>query len=277
MAIPTLNIIGCGHLGRTLGRLWHENGTFVIRDIVNRTGGSASEAARFIGAGRPLDRIEEAQAAQVWLIATPDTAIGTVDAALAQTGLIGPGQTVFHCSGALPSSALAAVAAESAAVASVHPIKSFADPQQASTSFAGTWCGIEGDAVALALLEPAFRAVGAQLVIIDPAHKSIYHAAAVFASNYLVTVVDLALQAYAKAGVPRDNAQKLIEPLVRGTVDNIFSMGTTAALSGPIARGDAATVLIQYRALSAWDKRMGRMYKALARPTIAIAKRRRRC
>jgi predicted short-subunit dehydrogenase-like oxidoreductase (DUF2520 family) len=273
--MPTLNMIGCGHVGKTLGRLWHASGSFALQDVLTRSPQSAAQAVRFIGAGRPLNGLAGLRSADLWLIATPDDAIETACEALAKTGLLGPDQVVFHCSGALPSSVLRAAAGCGAAVASVHPIKSFADPGFAAEHFAGTWCGIEGDAAALALLDPACRAIGAHPVPIDPEFKSVYHGAAVFASNYLVTVLDLALQAYEKAGVPRETAQQLIEPLVRGTVENVFSVGTTAALSGPIARGDMATALKQYRALSAWNPRIGRVYKALAKPTAAIARRRR--
>ena len=273
--MPTLNIIGCGHLGKTLARLWHEAGVFEVQHILNRSHDSAVEAVRFVGTGRPLQGWDELTAADATLIGTPDGDIAASCEALAQGGLFAPGQVVFHCSGALPSTVLRMAAENGAAIASVHPIKSFADPQHTVGHFAGTWCGIEGDTTALALLEPACRAIGAIPVAIDPEFKSIYHAAAVFASNYLVTVLDLALQAYEKAGIPRETAQKLIEPLVRGTVENVFSIGTTAALSGPIARGDTATAVRQYRALAAWDKRVGRVYKALAKPTAVIARRRR--
>lgn len=274
--MPTLNIIGAGHLGKTLGRLWQQTGVFEVRQILNRSQESAIAAAGFIGAGAGLNEWNRLAPADVTLIATPDSEIANADAELARRGLVGPGQIVFHCSGALPSSVLAGATGQGAAVASLHPIKSFADPAHTAAHFAGTWCGIEGDSAALALLEPACRAIGAHPVKIDPAYKSIYHAAAVFASNYLVTVLDVSVRAYEKAGIPRETALKLIEPLVRGTVDNVLDMGTTAALSGPIARGDAGTAVRQYRALSDWDKRVGRLYKALAKPTLTIARRRRK-
>lgn len=273
--MPTLNIIGAGHLGKTLGRLWQQAGVFEVRQILNRSPQSADDAVKFIGAGVGLTDWNDLEPADITLIATPDSDIATVCATLARNGLVGSGQVVFHCSGALPSAALAAAAVAGAAVASVHPIKSFADPTGSVHTFAGTWCGIEGDHAALAVLEPACEAIGGRAVNIDAQFKTIYHAAAVFASNYLVTVLDVSVRAYEKAGIPPDTALKLIEPLVRGTVDNVFAIGTTAALSGPIARGDAGTAMRQYRALSAWDKQVGSLYKALAKPTAAIARRRR--
>lgn len=270
----TLNIIGCGNLGKTLGRLWAANGHFVIQDVLNRTRQSAAQAVSFMQAGRAVGTYEELRAADVTLIATPDGQIAECSQALAQTGLLRAGSVLFHCSGALPSAILHNATQNRASVASVHPIRSFASPEQAAKDFAGTFCGIEGDQPAVALLSEAFTAIGAQLVDIDAKFKSVYHAAAVFASNYLVTLLDVAQQAYAKAGIPPDSALRLMEPLVRGTVDNVFRLGTTDALTGPIARGDIATAVKQYRAVNAWDERHGALYKQLGKLTADIAARR---
>ena len=272
----TLNIIGCGKVGKALGRLWHAEGTFIIQDILNRSLASGETAAEFIGSGRAIDDMHAFRPADVWLIGTADDGIVSACDALVASGLLAPGNIVFHCSGALPSGALGAAVKAGAGIASVHPIRSFAGPKQAASGFAGTYCGIEGDAVAVDRLTDAFSAIGAKLVPVNAEFKTVYHAAAVFASNYLVTVLDTAVEAYAKAGIPREDALKLMEPLVRGTVDNVFRLGTTDALTGPIARGDTATVVRQYRAVSSWDARVGQLYKSLGKLTAAIAARRKR-
>jgi predicted short-subunit dehydrogenase-like oxidoreductase (DUF2520 family) len=160
------------------------------------------------------------------------------------------------------------------AVASIHPIRSFAVPAEVVQSFTGTWCGIEGDQRALDVLIEGFSAIGAHLVPINTDFKMLYHSAAVFASNYLVTLLDVALQAYAKAGISDDVALNMIEPLVRKTVDGIFQVGPEKALSGPIARGDLETAARQYRAVAAWDKRYGALYKRLGSLTADLAARR---
>lgn len=270
----TLNIIGCGHVGRVLGRLWHDKGVFRIQDILNRTPESAQEAAAFIGAGRPLGDPAGLRAADVYLLGTPDDQIGATCERLAASGVIRPGCLVFHCSGALPSSALAHATRLGAVIASVHPIRSFANPEQVVRSFGGTYCGIEGDTSAINTLQSAFSAIGGRIVPINIEFKSVYHAAAVFASNYLVTLLDTAVAAYEKAGIPREDALRLVEPLVRGTIDNVFQLGPTNALTGPIARGDLATVVRQYKAVRAWDRRRGALYKLLGKLTADIARKR---
>lgn len=272
---PTLNIIGCGNVGKVLGRLWTDHGTFRIQDVMNRSIESAAAAVDFIGSGHPVHDWSSLRPANVYMIGTPDDQVEAVCAQLTCLANLQAGSIVFHCSGALPSTVLEQAKPRGASVASVHPIRSFANLDVVVSGFAGTCCGIEGDEKAVALLANAFSSIGAHLVPIEVQFKSVYHAAAVFSSNYLVTLLDVAMEAYAKAGIPRAEAMKLMEPLVRGTVDNVFRLGTTEALTGPIARGDLATVLRQYRAVSAWDKRVGSLYKRLGKFTAAIAARKR--
>jgi predicted short-subunit dehydrogenase-like oxidoreductase (DUF2520 family) len=270
----TLSIIGCGNLGKTLGRLWVNTGSVALQDVLNRSTESAAQAVAFIGAGRPVSSFMELRPADIFLVACPDDQIEACCDALAKTGILMPGTVVFHCSGALRATALAAAANQGAFIASIHPIRSFAVPEQVARSFSGTCCGAEGDAGAIAILEGIFSAIGAALVPIDAEAKAVYHAAAVFASNYLVTILDVALDAYVKSGVPRDTALRLMEPLVRETVDNAFRLGPDEALSGPIARGDVKTVVRQYRAVKIWNKRRGALYKLLGKLTSEIARRR---
>lgn len=270
----TLNIIGAGHVGRALGRLFAQRGVFDVQDVLARSPESAQRAVDFIGAGRAARDIGGLRQASVWMLAVGDDQIAPACAALAQAGLLA-GALVFHCSGAKSSAELDAAAQAGAAIASVHPIRSFADPQAVAAAFDGTFCGIEGDAKALALLGPAFEAIGARLVPIDAAAKTVYHAASVFASNYLVTVLDAALRAYQAAGIAPEVARELAAPLATETLSNVLRLGPEAALSGPVARGDMATVARQQAALSAWDAPTGALYAALAEATADLARRKR--
>ena len=271
---PTLNLIGAGRLGRVLGRLFAESGAFVVQDVLTRSKASALDAVGFIGAGRAVSTLAELRPADAVMLAVGDDQIEPACAALAaavgyQHSL--DGVLVFHCSGALSSAALETAARTGALTASVHPVRSFADPERVARDFAGTWCGLEGDAGALALLAPALDAIGARAVAIDARAKTVYHAASVFASNYLVTVLDAALRAYVAAGIPEQVARELARPLAVETLDNVFRLGPRAALSGPIARGDFATVARQQAALDGWDAQAGQLYRALADATAALA------
>lgn len=271
----TLNLVGAGHVGRVLGRLFAASGAFTVQDVLTRSAASAQAAVDFIGAGRACSAMGDLRPAAVWLLAVSDDQIGPACAALAQAHDL-KDAVVFHCSGAKASSELQPAAQAGARVASVHPIRSFADPDAVAQGFAGTFCGIEGHAEALALLTPAFEAIGARLVPIDAQAKTVYHAAAVFASNYLTTILDAALRAWQAAGVPEDVARELARPLATETMANVFRLGPAAALSGPVARGDAATVARQQQALLEWDEATGRLYQALVPPTADLARRKQR-
>ena len=271
---PTLSIIGCGKVGKTLGRLLQENHAVETQDIFNRSTESGMAAVVFIGAGQVVSNYADLRPADIFLIAAPDDQITACCEALANADCLSPNSIVFHCSGALPSSILQAASARDAAIASIHPIRSFAVPEKIINEFTGTYCGVEGSQHALDILSPLFTTIGAQLVTIKSEKKVLYHAAAVFASNYLVTLLDTAVQTYAQAGIPQEVALKMMASLVRETTENFLKIGPEQALTGPIARGDVATVLNQYRAVSMWNKRYGALYKRLGKLTADLARRR---
>jgi predicted short-subunit dehydrogenase-like oxidoreductase (DUF2520 family) len=272
----TLAIIGGGNLGKTLGRLWASTQTLELQDVLTRSLESAQRASAFIGAGNPIADFADLRPADIYLIATPDDQIANSGDALARSGCLSADSVVFHCSGALRSAELQSAIRAGASVASIHPIRSFAAPERVVRDFAGTWCGVEGDQRALDILGDAFAAIGAQLVPIDADSKILYHAAAVFAANYLSTLLDVAQATYVKAGIPDDVALKLMAPLVRESLDNIFRLGTANALSGPIARGDMATVEKQQQAVFAWNGEYGELYRQLAKLTVELAARKRK-
>ncbi|MES2297406.1 MAG: Rossmann-like and DUF2520 domain-containing protein [Pseudomonadota bacterium] len=271
---PTLAIIGAGHVGRVFGRLFADCGAFTVQDVLTRSSASAQAGVAFIGAGCAVPAMASLRSADVYLLAVTDDQIAPSCAALAASRSL-QGALVFHCSGAKSSQELHAAHAAGAWVASVHPIRSFADPAAVARDFAGTFCGVEGDPQALSMLADPLAAIGARAVAIDAHAKTVYHAAAVFASNYLVTVLDVALRAYQSAGIAEDVARQLAGPLATETLANVLRLGPEAALSGPIARGDMATVARQQGAVEQWDAASGRLYAALAEATVALAARRR--
>jgi len=272
--MTTLNIVGCGRAGRALGRLFATRNALVVQDMYDRLPQEAVAAAAFIGVGRPVAALEAMRPAKVWMLTPPDAQIVPAAAALAAGGRLRAGDVVFHCSGALPSRELAAAQAAGAAVAGVHPIKTFAEPSRAVGTFEGTYCAAEGDAAALAVLTPAFEALGARVIAIDPDFKTVYHAASVLVCNDLVALLEAGARCYEKAGLPRAEALQAAEPLVRETVDNVFRLGTAGALTGPVARGDAAVVAKQIAALAAFDPGIAAIYRELGRVALALARAR---
>jgi len=251
--------------------MWARARVFEIRDVLTRSRESAAEAVRFIGAGHAVASLAEMRGADMWMIATRDDAIVPSATTLAESGKITPDDIVFHVSGATPSSDLKPVKERGALIASVHPIKTFTDPEQAVQTFPGTYCSAEGDPEALRVLKPAFEKIGARVFDIVPELKPIYHAGGVFSCNYLVALIEQALRAHEKAGIPRDASLKALEPMVRETVDAIFERGPARALTGPISRGDVLTIERQLAAVEAWDAAAGGLYRGLGLVAVALA------
>ncbi len=239
---PTFNLIGPGRLGQTLTRLWRDAGLIAVTGILGRAPAHTRSAQEFIGAGRVLDWDAAIAPAKITLLATPDDTLAPLAHRLAASGAVGAGDIVFHCSGALSSAVLAPLRARGAALASIHPLKSFAAPTRAIRDFAGTCCACEGEAAALALITPLFGAIGGHCFEIDPERKLLYHAGAVLACNHLVALMEAALRCMEQAGVPRATAWQALRPLIDGTLANLDAGSTKSALTGPVARGDMATV-----------------------------------
>lgn len=266
-----LNIIGCGSVGKSLGRLWSTSGTFEIGDILNRSLHSSQNAVDWIGAGRAIEQLSSISPADIFLISTNDDSLCEMAMRLSESNVLKPGNIVLHCSGAVNSNLLESVTVAGAYTASIHPVKSFATPCSTLSDFAGTFCGSEGDSQALEILEPAFAAIGATTFRIDPAQKKLYHAASVISCNYLTSLIELSAQAYEKAGIPRATAMQIMQPIVMGTADNIFKLGTTKALTGPIARGDHQVVEDQHSALKEWNPDYADIYSSLGKIAYQLA------
>jgi predicted short-subunit dehydrogenase-like oxidoreductase (DUF2520 family) len=272
--MKTLNVIGAGRVGRTLASLWEEKHTFVIQDVLDGTEAGARSAVAFIGDGRPVSGIDMLRHADVWMITTPDRQIAGTAERLADAGLLGPADIVFHCSGSLSSADLSAAAATGALTASVHPLKTFAEPRDAVRTFSGTYCAAEGAEGALLVLQPAFERVGGKVSLIDAQAKVIYHAASVIVCNYLTSLMETGLRCYEQSGIDRETATAMTEPIVRETLENVMQLGPARALTGPIARGDASVVARHLEALDAWDERVASVYRALGTLAVELARSR---
>jgi predicted short-subunit dehydrogenase-like oxidoreductase (DUF2520 family) len=273
--MQTLNIIGAGRVGQTLGRLWHNGEVFAIQDVLTNSHASAQAACNLIGAGRPVSQWAQVRAADVWMLAMPDAQISSVAAALTDHAVAAyPHRkpVAFHCSGAHSASLLGPLAGLGWQTASAHCILSFAAIEAAVQQFPGTACALEGDASALAILHRAFSAIQARCFEVQSKDKLLYHAAAVFATNFLPVIQNVAEDAWLASGVPRDLLPGLRSSLLNNAVANITSLGPAGALTGPAARGDVAAIARQAEAVTQWDAQTGAAYAALSALALRMAK-----
>jgi predicted short-subunit dehydrogenase-like oxidoreductase (DUF2520 family) len=267
-----INIVGCGRAGRAFARMFAQSRAFLVQDLYDVSAPAARACVAFADAGREVRRIQDLKPAPVWLIATPDDAIVDTVSELVAASAIQAGNVVVHLSGATPSTDMRAAIECGAHAGSIHPLKTFADPGYAAESFAGTYVALEGDKKALKILRMALRKMEAKVFEIDPQHKVLYHAGSVIVCNYLTALIEAGLRCYEGAGIKLDTAYKLMEPLVRETVENIFRVGTVRALTGPIARGDGAVVARQAEVLRAEDPRLAVIYRELGVVALELAR-----
>jgi len=211
--------------------------------------------------------------AQLVLITTNDESIELVCEQI--THLLNPDTVVSHCSGALGSEKLLSAKQQGAYTASSHPLNTFPSIEAGLHTLAneqhGTFLYCEGDQLALALITEVFQTCGFQIVTIDSQAKTAYHAACVFACNYLNALMDLSLRTAALYNIDQTQFWHAIQPLIQATLSNINQHGVSEALSGPIARGDVQTVDQHIDFLSKKDQSIGDAYILLAEHALQLA------
>jgi len=203
------------------------------------------------------------------LVAVPDDRIAEVAQSLARAGQAPPGCVALHLSGALSTDALAPLHAAGYPVGSLHPLQAVADPWSGGDRLIGSAFAIAGEPPAMAAGRRLIYALQGRALVVPPTLRPHYHAAAVFASNYLVALVAAAARLLGYAGVGEGDALPALLPLIRGTLDNLEHLGPAAALTGPIARGDVDTVRLHLARLSPDDRAL---YCALGREALRLAR-----
>lgn len=205
------------------------------------------------------------------LISVPDARVRDVAADLAREADRFPAVPVLHTSGSLGMEALEPLAALGAATGSLHPLAAVADSVEGAQRLRGAWFALEGHPAAITVGERLVRAAEGRVLPLSQGGKALYHAAAVFASNYLVALLAVAERLVGQAGAPEAEGRAALVSLAAGAVDNAARAGPAAALTGPVARGDHDTVERHLARLSPEDRVL---YSVLAREALALARRR---
>jgi len=191
---------------------------------------------------------------------------------LAAARAISERHVVLHLSGSQGQEALGSLVTSRAALGSLHPLQAIVEPQRTPARLKGAWAAVEGMPRAVEAAERLAADLGMHPFRISTKAKPIYHAGAVFASNYLVVVEAVAQRLLRHAGLSDADAWAALQPLVEGTLENLSREGgePRTALTGPVARGDTATVL---RHLEALDMDDAKLYRALARAALELAQK----
>jgi len=262
-----IGFIGAGTVGTALATRLSQKGARIIA-ASSRSLTSAERLASSLPHCHACSSPQEvADVAELIFITTPDDAIAQV----ANEVHWHPGKSVVHCSGAHSLDILKPANQAGTNVGSFHPLQTFADINQAVENLPGSTFAIEAEEPLLSTLKELTSLLDGNWIELKPGDKVVYHAAAVFACNYMVTLVELATDLWQTFGVPQKEATKALIPLLRGTVNNINNIGLPDCLTGPISRGDLGTISKHLTALEDKNPSLLAAYKQLGLHTIPIA------
>jgi predicted short-subunit dehydrogenase-like oxidoreductase (DUF2520 family) len=263
-------VVGAGRVGTALGVLLQRAG-HAVTAVAGRED-TAARAARFLPGVPFLAETEAALAAELVLLAVPDDAVEPTAIRLAEAAAFRPAAWVAHVSGALGLDVLATALAAGAGRLAIHPLQTVPDVGGAIERIPGSAMAVTADDEDGSRLgERLAIDVGARPFRLADERRPLYHAAAVFASNYLVTVAGVAEDLFREAGVP-DPAGVLM-PLTLASLENVGRMGPAGALTGPAVRGDAGTVARNLEALRAAAPRAVPGYIELCRLALDLGER----
>ncbi|HEY1754891.1 MAG TPA: Rossmann-like and DUF2520 domain-containing protein [Bryobacteraceae bacterium] len=285
--MDSIGIAGAGRLGQALGRLLQDRGQ-PIAAIAGRNPERTGNAAAFICKDvLPVTYAELPSQAGRILICVPDDALPSVVATLAESAQ--PVKIAIHTCGSRGPEALAPLAAQGTACATMHPLQTITTPTQGIADLPGSSFGITGsggggitgsggggithiDKAAGWALE-IVQLLNGHALAIAPENRPLYHAAAVMASNYIVAMVDAAVILMGLAGVAPEPALEALGPLVRASAANSLRAGPVQALTGPIERGDERTIAAHLHALDNAPESVRQLYRLAGLHTIEVARR----
>ena len=265
--IDSIAVIGAGRLGSSLA-VALDAAAYPTHAIASRDPASAEALAARLGDwANPMTPAGAVDASELVFLTVPDAEIAPLAASLPWRA----GQAVVHCSGAFGLDALAPATDAGAVAGCFHPLQTFPSRDAEPWRFEDVACGIEGADPLGTTLELLASDLGAGVVRLEGVDRGLYHAAAVFSSNYTVAVAAAAQRAWTLAGLPIEQAQSALSPLQLAAARNVSAGDLADVLTGPIARGDIATIERQLSTLDGdADSELGQLYRQLGRELLRL-------
>lgn len=277
----SVSVVSAGRVGTAFGAALERRG-HVVSAVVARSDTSRELASRRLPEARVLGPVDAARAAELVILAVPDSALPGVVSELAEAEAFRPGHIVVHVAGAVGAEVLRPAADAGAVVVAAHPAMTFTGGEADVDRMEGcSWALTAPDEVGLVVGQMLVMETGGLPVTVAEPHRALYHAALAHGANHLVSLVNDAAEALASSfavlpggavegdpdGLLGPDAQALarrtLEPLLRAALDNVLASGP-AALTGPVMRGDAVTVSRHLDALEEIDGGIASGYRALA-------------
>jgi predicted short-subunit dehydrogenase-like oxidoreductase (DUF2520 family) len=263
-----VSVVGAGRVGTAMAVLLGRAGHRIV--AVSGRGPTRDRASRFLSEVPFLDPADAARAGELVLLGVPDDEIPVIVDRIAGAGGFRSAQWVAHLAGASGLDVLAPGRAAGARPLALHPLQTFPDVAAALERLPGCAMAVTAeDAEGYTVGERIAGDVMARPFRLDDAMRPLYHAAAVFASNYLIVASAIAEDLFRRAGVPDPLGAML--PLQRASLDNVERLGAAEALTGPAVRGDVTTIERNLAALRATRPEVVPAYVELCRAAIELA------
>lgn len=258
-----VGVIGTGRVGAVLGAALRRAGhTVVAASAVSEASLTRADA---LLPGVPLaDPRTVAEQADLLLLTVPDDALADLVAGLAETGAISMGQIVVHTSGRYGYSVLEPALQAGALPLALHPVMTFTGTSVDLDRLVGCSFGVTAPEALRPMAEALVVEMSGEPEWIEERHRPLYHAALAIGANHLVTLVAEAQDLLARAGV--EHPSRMLGPLLGAALDNALRSGD-AALTGPVARGDAGTVAVHINELGQVSREALAAYLAMSRLT----------
>jgi predicted short-subunit dehydrogenase-like oxidoreductase (DUF2520 family) len=272
-----VGIISAGRVGTALGvALEHADHVVVACSAISEA--SRERAQRRLPDTPVLPVPDVAESAELLLLAVTDTELAALVSGLAATSVVRPGTIVAHTSGAAGIGVLAPLARHGCIPLAIHPAMTFTGSDDDITRLPGICFGITAaDEVGYAIAQALVLEMGGEPFRVREDARALYHAALAHAGNHIVAVLADALEALRAACAaepveeqPSDLPERIVGPLARAALENTLHSGQTA-LTGPVARGDAAAVAGHLAALSKLDPQLAQAYRVNALRTAQRA------
>ncbi|AMY20620.1 MULTISPECIES: Rossmann-like and DUF2520 domain-containing protein [Nocardiaceae] len=272
----SVGIVSAGRVGTALGEALDRVG-HVVFGCSAVSDASLARARTRLPDAAVLPAAEVAARSELLVLAVPDAELPALVQGLARTGAVSPGTLVLHTSGANGVGVLAPLAGNGVVTMAVHPAMTFSGKPEDTERLSSACFGITAaDEIGFAIAQSLVLEIGGEPVGVREDARTLYHAALAHGSNHLVTVVNDALDALRTAladteltgqqpveSRPGGVAERVLAPLLSAALDNVLRSGP-AALTGPVARGDADMVDAHLQALTALDDDLAAGYRALS-------------
>ena len=260
----SIAFIGAGKLGSALAQALSLRGV-AVSHVASRSSASAEHLAARIPGCLPVDATVAAQADLVFLTVSDD-GIGPLAAQLPWRA----GQAVVHCSGATEVSVLQPAADAGAEIGGFHPLQIFSDPQRAIELLAGSSVAIEGPPALETQLQQIAHTLGMHPLRLPPGARTLYHGSASYAASFLLSMLNEVVTVWHSFGINEAQALQALLPMARGTLDAAASKGLSAAVAGPISRGDSGVIARHLAAFTALGPEHAALYREFTRRQLEL-------